>query len=157
MRRRKTLNCVVIALRALVAMPVLMIGTIAIWCTPMALFAYFYHPEYWITSGLSGLWAYLMIAAMLTRSRPRLLHVLTAAATVALVILGLSVVRGWMVELSWAIIGFGGLCIGAVLTPIRPEARPGFCGACGYDLSGIRGEVCPECGRRVGGAEDVAV
>lgn len=27
--------------------------------------------------------------------------------------------------------------------------RPGFCAACGYDLRGLSGSICPECGRNV--------
>jgi hypothetical protein len=35
----------------------------------------------------------------------------------------------------------------------RPADEPELCPACGYDLTGLPGEVCPECGRRTGSAE----
>lgn len=35
---------------------------------------------------------------------------------------------------------------GAAMTTRRPRMT-GRCAACGYDLAGIRGGVCPECGR----------
>lgn len=39
-------------------------------------------------------------------------------------------------------------CIGAiwVLARVRLGPKPGHC-RCGYDLSGIEGYLCPECGR----------
>ncbi|MEX2219614.1 MAG: hypothetical protein WD749_12745 [Phycisphaerales bacterium] len=33
---------------------------------------------------------------------------------------------------------------------LRRRARPGHCPACGYDLSGLRAETCPECGEAGG-------
>jgi hypothetical protein len=37
------------------------------------------------------------------------------------------------------------IAIGVVARP-RRQHRPGRCGTCGYDLTGLKGGVCPECG-----------
>ncbi len=38
----------------------------------------------------------------------------------------------------------------------RYRPQPGHCQSCGYDLSGINGSVCPECGQETPGASEKA-
>jgi ribosomal protein L32 len=51
-----------------------------------------------------------------------------------------------------ALLAYGGA--GAVSAWRRRRRTPGYCRVCGYDLAGLPGRVCPECGSEIG--EEVA-
>src|SRR5262245_50847387 len=60
--------------------------------------------------------------------------------------------KGWWVDLPlWpaALIGSGASCL--VILGYR-RRREGCCARCGYDLAGVRGGLCPECGSARQGA-----
>lgn len=52
----------------------------------------------------------------------------------------------YYVALAYAVVI---LCVGLVIALRPPRLPPGHCHRCRYDLSGIAGTVCPECGAAI--------
>jgi len=67
----------------------------------------------------------------------------------SLLMLGLltgSDTAGWLVATCWHYAVFGSVVLWAVRARMR-RLSGSHCAGCGYDLAGIEGPVCPECGR----------
>ncbi len=66
---------------------------------------------------------------------------------------------GWSAQLDLAMYtAIAGAAVFVVVLPLRfrPIERPkaGTCIECGYDLKGLRGDVCPECGGAIRSTQD---
>ncbi len=68
-------------------------------------------------------------------------------ATIGLFLVGVVFGGQWFAVICVVLlIALGVACLAIMVIPLPPEYPPGFCKACGYDLTGNQSGRCSECG-----------